>query len=158
MRQTTYPKGNTVKRTWYVVDAQDCVLGRIASRVAAVLLGKEKNELYTPYANNASGVIIINAEKIQLTTDAKLQHPFFWHTGYPGIKQRTIKERLNSKDPGHVLYKAIERMIPRNPRGRALMRNLRVCVGAEHSHSGLQPIVWNLRDENRKNLLIKGTF
>lgn len=150
-RQTTFPKGNVAKRKWYIVDVKDCVLGRVASRIAAVLIGKEKNDLYTTYANNASGVIVINAAHIKVTGD-KLEERFFWHTGFAGgIKSRTMKERLNSKDPGQVIFKAVERMVPRNALGRAKMKNLRVFAEAEHVHQGLNPIVWDLASEHSMN-------
>lgn len=153
MRQTTYPKVLS-KREWFIVDVKDCILGRVASRIAAFLNGKN-NLMYTPYANNSCGVIVINAKHVKVT-GKKLSKPFYWHTGYPGgIKQRTIKERLESKDPSQVIYKAIERMITRNPLGRLKMKNLRVFADENHDYASLQPVVWNLSGENRKNTIDK---
>ena len=157
MRQTSYPAGKTTVRKWYIVDVQDCILGRVSSRIASVLLGKEKCDLYVPYGNNASGVVVVNASKIKLTSEKKLDKPFYWHTGYPGgIKSRTMKERLTSKNPEQVLYKAVERMIPRNALGRAIMKNLRVFEGKDHIHGNLKPILWDLKSENEKNQIRKG--
>ncbi|WP_342261800.1 50S ribosomal protein L13 [Alphaproteobacteria bacterium endosymbiont of Tiliacea citrago] len=150
MRQTTYPKGSLDKRKWLIVDVKDCILGRVASKIAHVINGKS-NVLYTPYANNGFGVIVLNAKYIKVTGD-KLAKPFYWHTGFAGgLKQRTIKERLMSKDPTHVVYKAVERMIPRGPLGRAKMKNLRVFADDQHCYQSLKPEVWNLDEENTKN-------
>lgn len=150
MRQTTYPKVLD-KREWFIVDVKDCILGRVASRIASILNGKN-SVLYTPFANNAPGVIVLNAKHIKVT-GRKLDKPFFWHTGYPGgIKKRTIKERLQSSDPTQVLYKAVERMVSRNPLGRLKMKNLRVFADDQHEYQSLQPKVWNLASENEKNI------
>ena len=155
MRQTTFPKGNDIKtamsaRTWYLVDAKDATLGRIASRIAMKLLGKDE-PTYASYANTGSGVIVINARHIKVSGN-KLEKPFYWHTGYAGgIKQRTVKERLESHDPGQVLTKAVERMISRSPLGRAQMKNLRVYADAEHAQMGQKPIVWDLKSEHKMN-------
>lgn len=150
MRQTTYPKGKLEQRKWLIVDVKGCVLGRVAAQIAHVINGKS-NVMYTPYANNGFGVIVLNAKHIKVTGN-KLSKPFYWHTGFAGgIKQRTIKERLNSHDPTHVLYKAVERMLPRGPLGRLKMKNLRIFAESEHCHQGLTPVVWNLAEENSKN-------
>ncbi len=155
MRQTTFPKGDDIKkavseRTWYLVDAKDATLGRIASRIAQRLLGKDK-PTFTTYSNCGSGVIVINARHIKVSGN-KLEKPFYWHTGYAGgIKKRTVKERLESHDPGHVLTKAVERMITRSPLGRARMKNLRVYSDADHSNMGQKPIVWDLKSEHKMN-------
>lgn len=150
MRQTTYPKGALDQRKWFIVDVKDCVLGRVASRIASVINGKN-NVLYTPYANNGCGVIVLNAQYVKLTGD-KLSKKFYWHTGYPGgLKSRTIKERLGSKSPEDVILKAVERMVPRTPLGRLKMKNLRVFAGENHTYHALKPIIWNLAKENEKN-------
>lgn len=150
MRQTTYPKGALEKRKWLLVDVKDCILGRVASQIAHVINGKS-SVMYTPYANNGFGVIVLNAKHIKVTGD-KLHKPFFWHTGFPGgIKQRTIKERLLSKDPTHVLFKAVERMVPRGPLGRLKMKNLRIFAEDQHIHQSLQPEIWDLANANEKN-------
>lgn len=150
MRQTTFPKGTSEPKKWYLVDVKDAVLGRIASRIASKLLGKE-NPSYTTYANDGDGVIVINAKYIQVTGN-KLEEPFYWHTGHPGgIKSRTIKQRLESEFPERVLMKAVERMLGRGPLGRAQLRNLRIYAEAEHPHAGQNPEIWNLAEEHKKN-------
>lgn len=150
MRQTTYPKGNDIKRKWYIIDVKDCKLGRVASRIASLLIGKS-NPMYTPYANNGPGVIILNAAHIRVTGD-KLQKKFYWHTGFPGgLHSRTIEERLNSKQPEQVVFKAVERMVPRNVLGREKMRNLRVFAENEHIHNGLKPEKIDLMNQHYMN-------
>ena len=155
MRQTTFPKGNDIKqamsaRTWYLVDAKDATLGRIASRIAMKLLGKDEPTFAT-YTNTGSGVIVINARHIKVS-GKKLDKPFYWHTGYAGgIKSRTIQERLESHDPGQVLMKAVERMITRSPLGRARMKNLRIYPDGEHANIGQKPVAWDLKSEHKMN-------
>ena len=155
MRQTTFPKGKAngmagQERKWYLVDAKDAILGRIASRIAIKLLGKDEPG-YTSYANNGSGVIVINARHIKVTGN-KMEKPFYWHTGYAGgIKQRTIEERLESKDPSQVLMKAVQRMLGKGPLGRAQLKNLRIYPDADHANKGQKPEVWDLKSEHRMN-------
>lgn len=155
MRQTTFPKGSdnieaTRNRKWYLVDVKDAVLGRVASRIALKLLGKDEPK-FTTYANHGSGVVVINARHIKVTGN-KLEKPFYWHTGYAGgIKQRTIKERLESHDPGQVLMKAVERMLGKGPLGRARLKNLRVYADEMHANSGQKPEVWDLKSEHKMN-------
>lgn len=159
MRQTTFPKGEAIKaathaRTWYLVDAKDATLGRLASRIAMRLLGKDEPTFAT-YTNTGSGVIVINARHIKVS-GKKLDKPFYWHTGYAGgIKERSIKERLESHDPGQVIMKAVERMITRSPLGRARMKNLRVYADEAHANVGLKPIVWDLKSEHKMNTRVE---
>lgn len=152
MRQTTFAQGEVSgNRKWYLVDVKDAVLGRVASRIAARLLGKDSVDFST-YANNGPGVVVINARHIKVT-GKKMDKPFFWHTGHAGgIKQRTIAQRLESKDPTVVLMKAVERMLGKGPLGRAQLKNLRIYADAEHSNSGQQPQVWNLKEMHEMNV------
>lgn len=155
MRQTTYPKGEiTSNRKWFIIDVKDCKLGRVASRIASLLIGKN-DPLYTPYANNGPGVIVINAAHIKVTGN-KLQNKFYWHTGFPGgIRSRTMEERLNSKQPEQVIFKAVQRMVPRNVLGRNKMRNLRVFAHEQHVHSGLKPTVIDVAGMHYMNTISK---
>lgn len=154
MRQTTFPKGESNSgnaRVWYLVDAKGATLGRLASRIAFKLLGKDK-VTYTKYNNHGDGVIVINARHIKVSGN-KLEKPFYWHTGYAGgIKQRTIEERLNSHDPGCVMMKAVERMLGKGPLGRAQLKNLRVYADEEHKQMGQKPLVWDLKSEHKMNV------
>jgi large subunit ribosomal protein L13 len=144
-------KPSEVKKKWILIDAQDLVLGRLASLVANRLRGKHKAS-YTPHVDCGDNVIIINAEKVHLTGDKLAQKKFFWHTGYAGgIKERTIGQIITGKHPERVIQKAVERMVPRGPLGRQIMSNLRVYAGSEHPHVAQNPEVLDIAAMNRKN-------
>ncbi len=144
-------KPSEVKKKWILIDAQDLILGRLASLVANRLRGKHKAS-YTPHVDCGDNVIIINAEKVHLTGDKLAQKKFFWHTGYAGgIKERTIGQIINGKHPERVIQKAVERMVPRGPLGRQIMGNLRVYAGSEHPHAAQNPEVLDVASMNRKN-------
>ncbi|MBX3458111.1 MAG: 50S ribosomal protein L13 [Candidatus Paracaedibacteraceae bacterium] len=145
-------KPSEVKKKWILIDAQDLVLGRLASLVANRLRGKHKAS-YTPHVDCGDNVIIINAEKVHLTGDKLAQKKFFWHTGYAGgIKERTIGQIITGKHPERVIQKAVERMVPRGPLGRQIMSNLRVYAGSEHPHAAQNPEVLDIAAMNRKNV------
>lgn len=144
-------KPSEVKKKWFLIDAQDLILGRLASLVASRLRGKHKAS-YTPHVDCGDNIIVINAEKVHLTGDKLKQKKFFWHTGYPGgIKERTIGQIISGKHPERVVQKAVERMIPRGPLGRQIMKNLRVYAGSEHPHAAQNPEVLDVASMNRKN-------
>jgi large subunit ribosomal protein L13 len=150
-RQTTSLKPAEVKKAWVLIDADGLVLGRLASLVAKLLRGKHKPQ-FTPHIDCGDHVVIINARKVRVTGAKADQKVFYWHTGYPGgIKQRTLRERLESRHPERVIEKAVERMISRGPLGRRQMRNLHVYAGPEHPHAGQQPTVLDVAALNRKN-------
>ena len=145
-------KPSEVKKKWILIDAQDLILGRLASLVANRLRGKHKAS-YTPHVDCGDNVIIINAEKVHLTGDKLAQKKFFWHTGYAGgIKERTIGQIITGKHPERVIQKAVERMVPRGPLGRQIMSNLRVYAGSEHPHAAQNPEVLDIAAMNRKNV------
>ncbi len=140
-----------IEQKWYVVDAQDLVLGRMATEVAKILRGKHK-PMFTPSMDCGDNVIIINAAKVALTGRKFINKKFFWHTGHPGgIKERTAEQTLLGRFPERLVEKAVERMITRSPLGRAQMRKLRVYAGAEHPHTAQNPQVLDLAAQNRKN-------
>lgn len=144
-------KPSEVKKKWILIDAQDLVLGRLASLVANRLRGKHKTS-FTPHVDCGDNVIIINAEKVHLTGDKLAQKKFFWHTGYAGgIKERTVGQIIAGKHPERVIQKAVERMVPRGPLGRQIMSNLRVYTGSEHPHVAQNPEVLDIAAMNRKN-------
>lgn len=140
-----------VKKKWLLIDAQDLVLGRLAVVVANILRGKNKPE-YTPHVDCGDNVIIVNAEKVKLTGNKLKNKKFFWHTGYPGgIKERTVGAILTGRHPERVIEKAVERMVPRGPLGRDIMRNLKVYAGTSHPHDGQAPEVLDVGALNAKN-------
>jgi large subunit ribosomal protein L13 len=151
MMKTFSIKPADVKKKWLLIDAQDLVLGRLAVVVANILRGKNKPE-YTPHVDCGDNVIVVNAEKVKLTGNKLKDKKFFWHTGYPGgIKERTVGAILTGKHPERVIEKAVERMIPRGPLGRDIMRNLKVYAGASHPHEGQAPEVLDVGVLNAKN-------
>ena len=140
-----------IEKKWILIDAEDVVLGRLASQVANILRGKHKTT-YTPHMDCGDNVIIINAGKIKLTGKKTTDKVYYWHTGYPGgIKERRAGEILEGKHPERVVIKAVERMVPRGPLGRQQMKNLRVYAGAEHKHEAQQPEVLDIAARNPKN-------
>lgn len=151
MKTTRSIRPQDVKKQWILVDAQDLVLGRLASVVAMRLRGKHKPS-FTPHVDCGDNVIIINAEKIHLTGNKLTDKKFYWHTGYAGgIKERTMEQILSSKHPERVVIKAVERMITRNVLGRQIMRNLKVYVGPNHPHEAQSPVVLDVGSLNPKN-------
>ncbi len=149
--KTYSAKPSEIEKKWIVVDAQDVVLGRLASIVAMRLRGKHKPQ-YTPHMDCGDNVVVINAEKVRITGNKKNADIFYWHTGYPGgIKGRSKGEILEGKHPERVVQKAVERMVPRGPLGRTVMGNLRVYAGAEHPHEAQKPEVLDVASMNTKN-------
>ncbi len=149
--QTRSLKPAEVKKDWVLIDAEGLVLGRLAALVAVRLRGKHKPQ-FTPHVDCGDHVVIVNADKVKVTGNKAEQSVFYWHTGYPGgIKERTIRERLESRFPERVIEKAVERMITRGPLGRRQMKNLHVYAGAEHPHAGAQPSSLDIAALNRKN-------
>lgn len=149
--KTYSAKPAEVEKKWYVIDAEDIVLGRLASRVANILRGKHK-AIYTPHVDTGDHVIVINAEKVKLTGKKHSDRRFYWHTGHPGgIKHRTMGETLEGRFPERVIYKAVERMVPSGPLGREQLRKLRVYAGTEHPHEAQQPEVLDVAAMNSKN-------
>lgn len=149
--KTFSAKPNNIEKQWIVVDAEGVVLGRLASLVAARLRGKHKAS-FTPHMDMGDNVIIVNAEKIQLTGNKRVNKTYYWHTGYPGgIKSRTANQLLEGKFPERVVTKAIERMLPGGVLSRKQMSNLRVYAGSEHPHKAQNPITLDVRTMNKKN-------
>lgn len=151
MKTTKSIRPEDVKKQWLLVDATNLVVGRLASLIANRLRGKHKAS-FTPHVDCGDNVVVINAEKIHFTGNKLEDKIFYWHTGYAGgIKERTMGQILSSKHPERVLIKAVERMVPRGPLGRQVMRNLKVYAGSSHPHESQQPIVWDVAAMNLKN-------
>ncbi len=149
--KTYSAKPSDIDRAWCVIDADGVVLGRLAAVIATRLRGKHK-ALYTPHIDCGDNIIVINAEKVRLTGRKRADKVYHWHTGYPGgIKSRTAERILDGRHPERVLIKAVERMISRNPLGRAQMRKLHVYKGAEHPHEAQKPEVLDVAAMNPKN-------
>ncbi|MEI6816879.1 MAG: 50S ribosomal protein L13 [Bacteroidota bacterium] len=134
---------NTVTKEWLLIDANDVVLGRLSSKVAMMLRGKNKTN-YTPHVDCGDNVIIINAEKIKLTGKKMDDKRYVSYTGYPG-GQRSVSPRAKmAKKPTFIIEKAVKGMLPKNKLGAELFRNLHVFAGSEHPHQAQQPKVIKL--------------
>ena len=139
-----------IEKKWIVIDAEGIVLGRLASIIATRLRGKHKPS-FTPHMDMGDNVIVINAEKIQLTGNKRMK-PNYWHTGYPGgIKSRTTGQILEGEHPERVVMQAVKRMLPHNRLSRKQMTHLRVFAGAEHGMEAQQPEVLDVASMNKKN-------
>ena len=137
-------KPGEVESKWYVVDATDMVLGRLASQVAAILKGKNKPE-YTPHVDCGDHVIVINCAKVALTGKKLEQKYYRYHTGYiGGLKEVQYKKLMNEK-PEFTVYKAVKGMLPKNSLGRDMLKKLRVYAGSEHDHQAQRPVALELK-------------
>ena len=137
--KTYMAKPAEVERKWYVVDATDMVLGRLASQVAMVLRGKNK-PTFTPNVDTGDYVIIINADKVRLT-GKKLEKKYYrYHTGYIGGLKEVQYKKLMAEKPEFVVYKAVKGMLPKNAIGRTMIKKLHVYAGNEHNHHAQQPV------------------
>ncbi len=144
-------KPSEIEKKWLLIDAEDLVLGRLASLVAMRLRGKHKPS-FTPHMDCGDNVIVINAEKVALTGNKRADDVFYWHTGYPGgIKERTKAQQLDGKYPERVIEKAVERMLPKGPLGRKVLGNLRVYKGTQHPHEAQNPEKLDVAAMNSKN-------
>ena len=149
--KTYTAKPAEIEKKWILIDAEGVVLGRLASIVAMRLRGKHK-PTFTPHMDMGDNVIIINADKVQMTGAKRDDKRYYWHTGHPGgIKFRTARQVLEGAHPERVVSKAVERMISRNKLGKQQMSNLRVYAGAEHPHEAQQPEVLDVKTLNKKN-------
>ncbi len=144
-------KQGEIAKKWILIDAEGVVLGRLASIVAMRLRGKHKAS-FTPSQDMGDNVIVINAEKIQMTGKKRTDKIHYWHTGYPGgIKSRTAGQILEGDHPERLVMKAVQRMLPGGPLSRKQMTNLRVYAGTEHGHEAQQPEVLDVKAMNKKN-------
>ena len=141
---TYMAKAADVQRKWYIVDAQDVVLGRLATRVATVLRGKHKTT-YTPHVDTGDYVIVINADKAVLTGKKLDQKMYYSHSGFPGGLSQTPYRSLMEKKPEFAVKKAIVGMLPKGPLGRSMAKKLRVYAGAEHEYAAQKPETLELK-------------
>jgi large subunit ribosomal protein L13 len=152
MIQGTYSaKPSEVQKKWLVIDAENLILGRLATIVAKILRGKHK-PMFTSHIDCGDNVIIINAEKIAMTGKKYAEKKYYWHTGYPGgIKERTARQIMEGNHPERILQSAIERMIGRTPLGRDQLRKLFIYKGSEHPHAAQKPEALDIAKLNPKN-------
>ena len=136
--KTFVAKKESINRKWYVVNAEGKILGRLASRIATILRGKDK-PTYTPYLDGGDGVIVVNARKIKVTGNKLNDKIYARYSGYPGgLKEKNLGEMLEKKS-AEVIRHAVSGMVPHNKLGRKMMKKLRVYAGPEHPHQAVKP-------------------
>ncbi len=152
-KTTASLKPADVEKKWIVVDAQDVVVGRLATFIAMRLRGKHRPD-YTPNVDCGDNVIVINADKVKFTGRKLEQKTYYWHTGHPGgIKERTAGKILAGRFPERILEKAVERMLPKeSPLARAQMTHLKIYNSGEHPHEAQNPEVIDFKGRNSKNV------
>ncbi|MEE4205347.1 MAG: 50S ribosomal protein L13 [Erythrobacter sp.] len=150
-KQTRSIKPAEVEKKWHLIDAEDLVVGRLASIIANILRGKTKPS-FTPHVDCGDHVVVINVDKVKFTGKKTQDKRYYKHTGYiGGIKETSPAKVLEGRFPERVLEKAVERMIPRGPLGRQQMKALHLYAGTEHPHAGQDPQVLDVASMNRKN-------
>jgi large subunit ribosomal protein L13 len=143
-RATRSIRAEDVERRWFVVDAEDVVLGRLATRVASVLRGKHR-PLFTPHTDTGEYVIVVNADKVRLTGRKRAQKIYYRHTGYPGgVRSITADKLLASAHADRVVHDAVRGMLPKNSLGRKMLAKLKVYAGPDHPHAAQKPEVLSL--------------
>lgn len=136
--KTFSAKSHEVKRDWFIIDASNLVLGRVATEIARRLRGKHKAE-YTPHVDTGDYIIVTNAEKIRVTGRKFKEKTYYNHSGFPGGIKSISFEKLQQKHPERIIERAVKGMLPRNPLGREMYRKLKIYVGTEHPHAAQQP-------------------
>ena len=141
--RTFSPKPADVTRRWHVIDAEDVVLGRLASQVAVLLRGKHK-PVFAPHVDTGDFVIVVNAGKVALTGSKRDQKMAYRHSGYPGGLRAIAYSDLIAKDPRKAVEKAVRGMLPKNTLGRQMLAKLKVYAGPEHPHQAQQPVPYTI--------------
>ena len=136
--KTFSPTPADIKRDWYVVDAENKILGRLAAQIAHRLRGKHKPE-FAPHMDNGDFIVVVNCEKIAVTGKKLSDKMYYRHTGYPGGLKETNLEKMLARKPEFVLQAAVRGMLPKNRLGRAMLKKLKVYAGTEHPHAAQQP-------------------
>ena len=136
--KTFSAKAETVKRDWYIVDATDKTLGRLATELARRLRGKHKPE-YTPHVDTGDYLVVINADKVRVTGNKLTDKVYYHHTGYIGNMKSITLDKMMDKHPTRAIEIAVKGMLPKNPLGRAMFQKLKVYAGADHKHTAQQP-------------------
>ena len=133
-------KADEIHKDWFVANAENKVLGRLASKVAQILKGKHK-PTYTPHMDMGDFVVVVNAEKIRVSGNKEMQKTYFSHSGYPGGTKEVDLYTMRRRHPERVIQNAVKGMLPHNRLGRQMMRNLKIYSGSDHPHSSQQPKV-----------------
>ena len=135
---TFVPRASEVRNQWFLLNAEDQVLGRLASRVAVILMGKHKAD-YTPFLKTGDHVIVVNAGKVLLTGRKEEQKKYYRHSGYPGGIKEISARQMREKHPERLVENAVRGMLPKNKLGKQLTRRLKVYAGPQHPHEAQQP-------------------
>lgn len=138
--KTFSAKPHEVQREWFIVDATDKVLGRLASQIALRLRGKHKPE-FTPHVDTGDYIVVINVDKIRVTGNKAQDKKYYRHSGYPGGIRETNFEKLQARFPDRILEKAVKGMLPKGPLGYAMIKKMKCYAGAQHAHAAQQPKV-----------------
>jgi large subunit ribosomal protein L13 len=141
--KTVSARAQDIRRTWYIIDATNKVLGRLASEIAHKLRGKDKVE-FTPNVDTGDYIIVINADKVHVTGKKVADKAYQHHTGYPGGLKTLSFKAMRDRAPARIIEMAVKGMLPKGPLGREVFRKLKVYAGAEHPHVAQQPKEWNL--------------
>jgi len=136
--KTFSAKPHEVKRDWFVIDADNKVLGRLASEIARRLRGKHK-PIYTPHVDTGDYIVVVNASKIRVTGNKALDKKYYRHSGFPGGISETDFGKMQARFPGRALEKAVKGMLPKGPLGYAMIKKMKIYAGAEHPHAAQQP-------------------
>jgi large subunit ribosomal protein L13 len=137
--KTVSMRAEDVQHSWFLVDAQDKTLGRLATEVARRLRGKHKPQ-YTPHVDTGDFIVVINAEKVRVTGAKVTDKIYYRHSGYPGGIKGTSFERMRDTHPERIIEAAVKGMLPRNPLGRAMFKKLKIYAGGQHPHAAQQPV------------------
>jgi large subunit ribosomal protein L13 len=141
--KTFSAKPHEVRHDWYLVDANEKILGRLAAQIALRLRGKHKPE-YTPHVDTGDFIVVVNASRIRVTGDKATGKVYYRHSGYPGGVYETTFAKMQKRFPGRVLQKAVKGMLPKGPLGYAMIKKLKIYAGGEHPHSAQQPKALNV--------------
>jgi large subunit ribosomal protein L13 len=136
-------KASEIERSWWLVDASDQTLGRLATRIATLLEGKHK-PIYSPHLDTGDHVVVVNAARVQVTGNKLIQKRYYRHSNYPGGLKEESLEALLERKPELVIERAVKGMLPQNRLGRAMFRKLKVYSGGEHPHAAQQPTAMEL--------------
>ena len=149
---TKFVKKSDVKNDWYEIDANNAIVGRLATIISKIIRGKNKTN-FTPHMDNGDFVIVKNIEKIKFTGNKFHNKKYYRHTGHPGGIKETTPEKLSKKKPGDILKLAVKRMLPGGPLAKKQLTKLKIYSGAEHPHTSQNPKIIDISKSNNKNLL-----
>lgn len=136
--KTYFPKKTEIKKKWYLVDAEGKILGRLASKIAQVLSGKNK-PIYTPFLDTGDFVVVINAKKVKVTGNKEKKKIYYHYSGYPGGMKEIVYEKLMEKKPTIIIQKAVRGMLPKSKLGKKMLKKLKIYAGTEHRHQAQCP-------------------